>query len=69
MPVSITDIETAITNALPVLHLEIKDQSNGCGESYSIVVVSEVRVHSFSKVTTSERGTLAIPRHLKGSQY
>jgi stress-induced morphogen len=50
MPVNVTDIETAITNALPVSHLEINDQSDGCGESYSIVVVSEVRVHRCSKM-------------------
>lgn len=50
MPVNTADIETAITNALPVTHLEVHDQSNGCGESYSIVVVSEVRVDGhFSK--------------------
>ncbi|KAF8235875.1 bola-like protein [Tricholoma matsutake] len=41
MPVNITDIETAIKEALPVSYLEVNDQSNGCGESYSIVVVSE----------------------------
>lgn len=50
MPVNITDIETAIKEALPVSYLEVNDQSNGCGESYSIVVVSEVRVHGCSKM-------------------
>jgi stress-induced morphogen len=48
MPVNMKDIETAITNALPVTHLEINDQSDGCGENYSIVVVSEVRVYGLS---------------------
>jgi len=60
MPVNTTDIETAITNALPVKHLEIYDQSNGCGENYSIVVVSEVRAiaYKYSAILT---GTFTMP--------
>ncbi|OCB89656.1 bola-like protein [Sanghuangporus baumii] len=27
---------------MPITHLEIKDRSNGCGENYEILVVSEV---------------------------
>ncbi|KAI0085545.1 bola protein [Irpex rosettiformis] len=35
------DLESAIRTAIPVTHLEIIDQSNGCGENYAILVVSE----------------------------
>ena len=41
--ISQADLESAVRNAIPVTHLEIQDQSNGCGENYAIVVVSEVR--------------------------
>ena len=43
MPVNVQDLESAIRNAFEVAHLEIHDQSRGCGESYSIVLVSDVR--------------------------
>jgi hypothetical protein len=43
MPVNTTDLENVIRSALPVAHLEIEDQSNGCGENYAIILVSEVR--------------------------
>ncbi|KAF8735327.1 hypothetical protein AX14_002258 [Amanita brunnescens Koide BX004] len=36
------DLETAIRNSIPVSHLEVQDQSSGCGESYAVVIVSEV---------------------------
>ncbi|KAJ3769837.1 bola protein [Lentinula raphanica] len=39
--INLDDLEAAIRSALPVSHLEIEDQSNGCGESYAIVLVSE----------------------------
>lgn len=42
MPVSVTELEETLRNALPVAHLEIHDQSSGCGENYAILVVSEV---------------------------
>ncbi|KAF8064165.1 bola protein [Lyophyllum atratum] len=41
MPVDTADLELAIRNAFPVAHLEIEDQSSGCGENYAIVLVSE----------------------------
>jgi stress-induced morphogen len=44
MPVNTTDLENAIRDAIPVVHLEIEDQSNGCGENYAIILVSEVGV-------------------------
>jgi stress-induced morphogen len=41
--IATADLESAIRTAIPVSHLEIIDQSNGCGENYAILVVSEVR--------------------------
>ncbi|KAF8990261.1 bola-like protein [Cyathus striatus] len=41
MPVDPADLEAVIRNAIPVSHLEIQDESNGCGENYAIVLVSE----------------------------
>ncbi len=41
--ISTSDLENAVRTAIPVSHLEITDQSNGCGENYAILVVSEVR--------------------------
>ncbi|CCM00972.1 uncharacterized protein FIBRA_03020 [Fibroporia radiculosa] len=40
MPISILDLESAIRSAIPIIHLEIIDQSNGCGENYAVFVVS-----------------------------
>ncbi|KAF9074500.1 bola protein [Rhodocollybia butyracea] len=39
--IDLVDLEAAIRAALPVSHLEIEDQSSGCGESYAIILVSE----------------------------
>ncbi|KAI0684689.1 bola protein [Cytidiella melzeri] len=39
--IATTDLESAIRTAIPVAHLEVIDQSNGCGENYAILVVSE----------------------------
>ena len=50
MPVNLADLEAAIRTAFPISHLEIEDQSSGCGENYAIVVVSEV-----SHVTLAQR--------------
>ena len=41
--IATADLESAIRTAIPVAHLDIIDQSNGCGENYAILVVSEVR--------------------------
>ncbi|KAF4611418.1 hypothetical protein D9613_003782 [Agrocybe pediades] len=41
MPIDIVALEKAIKRAIPVTHLEIEDQSSGCGENYAIVLVSE----------------------------
>lgn len=42
MPISLNDLENAIRTAIPVLYMEIIDQSSGCGENYAVLVVSEV---------------------------
>ncbi|KDQ27096.1 hypothetical protein PLEOSDRAFT_1043691 [Pleurotus ostreatus PC15] len=34
-------LEDIIRGAIPVAHLEIEDQSSGCGENYAITLVSE----------------------------
>jgi len=44
MPVSLPDLEQALRNAIPISHLEIVDQSSGCGESYAVLIVSEVGI-------------------------
>ncbi|KZV80901.1 bola-like protein [Exidia glandulosa HHB12029] len=54
MPVSQTDLEIALKNVLNVSHLEITDTSSGCGENYSIVIVSA----SFEGKTTLARHRL-----------
>ena len=42
MPVTIEHLEKVIKDAIPISHLEIEDQSSGCGENYAVLVVSEV---------------------------
>lgn len=44
MPITAEAIETTLRNHIPITYLEIEDQSSGCGESYSVFIVSEVRV-------------------------
>ncbi|KAI0063024.1 bola-like protein [Artomyces pyxidatus] len=41
MPVSAADLEAAIRAALPVAHVEVVDESSGCGDNYSVLIVSE----------------------------
>jgi len=43
MPVQLAELEQAIRDAFPVSHLQIEDQSSGCGECYAVLLVSEVR--------------------------
>ncbi|KAH9837812.1 bola protein [Rhodofomes roseus] len=40
MPISRDHLEGAIRSAIPIIHLDIIDQSNGCGENYAVFVVS-----------------------------
>jgi len=39
------DFENAIRAAFPIIHLEIEDTSSGCGENYSVFIVSTVSTH------------------------
>jgi hypothetical protein len=48
--ISIQKLEKAIHSNFVVDHLEVKDISSGCGESYSVLLVSEV---SYEAKTTS----------------
>ncbi|KAI6038885.1 bola protein [Pisolithus marmoratus] len=41
MPTTCEALEEAIRKSFQVSHLEIEDQSSGCGASYAIVLVSE----------------------------
>ncbi|KAI0049723.1 bola-like protein [Auriscalpium vulgare] len=41
MPVSAADLEKAIRDTLPVTHLQVVDESSGCGDNYSVLIVSE----------------------------
>ncbi|KAI0337715.1 bola-like protein [Trametopsis cervina] len=38
--IATAELENAIRTAIPVDHLEIIDQSSGCGENYAVLVVS-----------------------------
>ncbi|KAF9791925.1 bola protein [Thelephora terrestris] len=54
MGILIEDLETAIKNVFPITHLEIEDNSSGCGESYSVFIVSS----AFEGKTTLTRHRL-----------
>ncbi|TCD63147.1 hypothetical protein EIP91_005906 [Steccherinum ochraceum] len=41
MPIPQENLEKAIRDVIPITHLQIIDQSNGCGENYAIFVVSD----------------------------
>ena len=47
--IATSELEAAIRSAIPILHLEIIDQSNGCGENYAVLVVSEVSFLLFGR--------------------
>ncbi|KAF8348691.1 bola protein [Amanita rubescens] len=42
MPIDASVLANAIRNKIPITYLEVEDQSTGCGESYAVVIVSEV---------------------------
>ena len=44
MAIDVVAFEATIREAIPVTVLEIEDISSGCGESFSVVLVSEVSV-------------------------
>jgi hypothetical protein len=68
MPVSLEEVEEVLRKALPVSHLEIHDQSSGCGENYAILVVSEVSLVSISLLLATLIANESILRRSKGSQ-
>ncbi|THH10011.1 hypothetical protein EW145_g1613 [Phellinidium pouzarii] len=51
MPTSVDSIEKVLREFIPVSHLEIIDQSSGCGENYAVLIVSE----AFNGKTTLTR--------------
>ena len=46
MGILVKDLEKAIRAAFPIIHLEIEDTSSGCGENYSVFIVSPVSPHN-----------------------
>ena len=42
MPVTRDELEAAIRAAMQVTHVNVEDNSGGCGEKYSVLIVSEV---------------------------
>jgi len=51
MPVTIAALEDTLRSSLTISHLVIEDTSSGCGENYSVVIVSD----DFEGKTTLER--------------
>lgn len=42
MTVTPEELEAAIRAAIQVTHVEVEDNSGGCGEKYSVLIVSKV---------------------------
>jgi len=42
MPVTPDELEAAIRAAMQVTHVHIEDNSSGCGQSYTVLIVSKV---------------------------
>jgi stress-induced morphogen len=42
MPVTPEELEAAIRAVIPVTHVQVEDNSSGCGENYTVTIVSEV---------------------------
>ncbi len=42
MTVTLEELEAAIRAAIDVTHIEVVDNSSGCGEKYSVLIVSKV---------------------------
>jgi stress-induced morphogen len=51
MPISQSALEEAIRAAIPCTHLEVIDESSGCGDKYAVLVVSD----AFAGKTTLAR--------------
>lgn len=61
MPVQVAELEQAIRDAFPVSHLQIEDKSSGCGESYSVLLVSDVRrTCRFCSLQSSEPSSIGV---------
>lgn len=58
MGITIKDLETAIRSAFPIIHLEIEDASSGCGENYSVFIVSSVSPPEIPMTQRREDGQL-----------
>lgn len=56
MPISQPALEEAIRAAIPCDHLEVIDDSNGCGENYAVLVVSS----AFEGKTTLNRHRFSV---------
>jgi hypothetical protein len=52
--VGIAALEKAIHAKFVVEHLEIEDTSSGCGENYSVLLVSEVKQSNISTIPLSQ---------------
>ena len=42
MTVTAEELEAAIRAAIQTTHVEVQDKSGGCGEKYSVLIVSKV---------------------------
>jgi hypothetical protein len=42
MPITPDDLEAAVCAAIEVTHMDVEDRSNGCGNSYFVLIVSKV---------------------------
>jgi hypothetical protein len=42
MPITSGDLEAAVRAAIQVTHINVEDRSNGCGNSYFVLIVSKV---------------------------
>jgi len=62
MPIDPIALEKAIKRAIPVTHLEIQDQSSGCGDSYRIVLVSEAFEGQKNNTSTTQNGERGLER-------
>jgi hypothetical protein len=43
MPVTREELEAAIRSKFQVTHVEVEDNSSGCGENFSVLIVSKVK--------------------------
>jgi hypothetical protein len=53
MPVTSKELEDAIRAAIQVIHVKVEDDSGGCGEKYSALIVSKVGAVILSQVLST----------------